>query len=281
MVRVLITGAAGMLAGALLQAQPGSLEVVGVDLRDGDLTEPAVAASLLDSHRPQVVLHCAAMTDVDGCTRDPARAQLVNCEATRWLAGACRDRDTRLLYLSTDYVFAGDLDRAYHEADQPCPLSPYGASKLCGERAVAELPDHLIVRTQWLYGPGGKNFLATIVNAARTRDALRIVADEWGSPTYTLDLARALWELACADVTGIVHLTNSGVATWHELAAFALQEAGLQVALEPISAADWASPTVRPRYAVLENRRWHDLGKPPLRPWREAVREYVRGFLRD
>ncbi|MEN6546795.1 MAG: dTDP-4-dehydrorhamnose reductase [Armatimonadia bacterium] len=279
MVRVLITGAAGMLGGALLRTQPETFETSPVDLPDGDLTQPGVASRLLGQHRPQVVLHCAAMTDVDGCTRDPALAHRVNCEATSHLARACREQSAKLIYVSTDYVFAGDLNRPYHEADTPRPLNPYGESKLCGEQAVAELPDHLVVRTQWLYGPGGKNFVATIVNAARTRDTLRIVSDEWGSPTYTPDLARALWQLAASSHTGIVHVTNSEVCTWHDLATIATREAGLNVRLEAISSADWPSPTVRPRYSPLENRRWRELGYAPLRPWQEAVTEYVREHL--
>lgn len=285
MARALITGAAGMLGGALQGTQPNTFEISPVDLPDGDLTQPGVAARLLSQHRPQVVLHCAALTDVEGCTRDPALAHRVNCEATAYLAAACREHSARLIYLSTDYVFAGDLGRPCHEDDLPRPLNAYGESKLCGERAAArpradaKLPDHLIVRTQWLYGPGGKNFVATIVNAARTRDTLRVVADEYGSPTYTLDLAQALWQLAESNHTGIMHVTNQGACTWHDLAAVALREAGLSATLEPISSADWPSPTVRPAYSVLDNRRRRQLGYAPLRPWQEAAAEYVRDYL--
>lgn len=277
--RVLITGAAGMLGGALLRTRPETAEISPVDMPDGDLTQPGIAARLLGEHRPQVVIHCAAMADVDGCTRDPDRAHRINCDATGHVAEACRDHSVKLIYISTDYVFAGDLGRPYHEGDAPRPLNPYGESKLCGEQEAARLPDYLIVRTQWLYGPGGKNFVSTIVNAARTRDTLRIVSDEWGSPTYTQDLAQALWRLAATTHTGIVHVTNSEVATWHDLATVAVREAGLKVRLEAISSAEWSSPTVRPRYSPLENRRWRELGYPPLRPWREAVTEYVREYL--
>ena len=279
MIPVLITGARGMLGTALLSCAPADRRVIGVDMADGDLTDAAAAEALLAGHQPQVVIHCAAMTDVDGCTRDPARAMRVNGEATANVARACRQQGARLLYLSTDYVFGGDLGRPYLETDEPRPLNAYGESKLAGERAVAELPDHLIVRTQWLYGPAGKNFVATIVNAARTRPSLRVVADEWGSPTYVPDLAAALWQLATASVTGIVHVTNSGVCTWHELATAAVQAAGLATPVEPITAAEWESPTVRPRYSPLGNQRWVELGHRPLRPWQEAVVEYVTQYL--
>lgn len=276
---VLITGARGMLGTALLSCAPGSVRPIGVDLPDGDLTHAAAAEALIARHEPQVVIHCAAMTDVDWCTREPGRAKLVNGTATANVALACRRHGARLIYISTDYVFAGDLGRPYAENDEPRPLNAYGESKLAGERAAAELPDHLIVRTQWLYGPAGKNFVATIVLAARSHPSLRVVADEWGSPTFVPDLARALWQAATSDLTGIVHITNSGVCSWHQLAVAALQAAGLTTPLEPIPAAEWGSPTVRPKYSPLANERWLELGHEPLRPWQEAVAEYVSTYL--
>jgi len=279
--RVLITGARGMLGTELVSSGPAGWDVTGVDIQDGDLSDREVAAQLVAAHAPQVVIHCAAWTDVDGCTRDPGRAMVLNGCATGNVAAACRDAGARLIYISTDYVFAGDLDRPYTEADEPRPLNPYGESKLAGERAAAKLPDHLIVRTQWLFGPAGKNFIATIVRAAHTHDALRVVADEWGSPTYARDLAAGLWQLAPTPTTGIVHLTNSGVCTWHELATRAIADAGLDVKIEPIPSSDWGSSTVRPRYSPLDNRRWRELGFAPLRPWQDAVDEYVCAHLRE
>jgi dTDP-4-dehydrorhamnose reductase len=278
---VLVTGARGMLGSELLLCPPAGCTVAGVDLDDGDLTDEATALRLVATHAPQVVFHCAAWTDVDGCTRDPGRAMRINGEATAHVTAACRAVGARLIYLSTDYVFAGDLERPYDEADTPRPLNPYGASKLAGERAVADLPNHVIVRTQWLYGPGGKNFIATIVRAARTRGQLRVVADEWGSPTYARDLAAGLWQLVQTDATGIVHLTNSQICSWYELAIYATGVAGVEVAIEPISARDWDSPTVRPGYSPLGGRRWRELGLAPLRPWPEAVAEYVREHLSE
>jgi dTDP-4-dehydrorhamnose reductase len=280
MARVLVTGARGMLGTALLARTPPVHQAVGLDLPDGDLSEPAVALGLLTRYKPALVIHCAAMTNVDACTRDPELAYRHNAVATANLAHACRPLGARLIYLSTDYVFSGDLGRPYRELDAPQPLNAYGQSKLAGEHFVTQLDNHLVVRSQWLYGPDGKNFVATIVEAARTRDTLRVVADEFGSPTYTYDLAEGLWQLAFADVTGLLHLTNSGHCSWAELAALALRTAGLSTTIEPISAADWDSPTVRPAFSVLANQRWAELGYAPLRPWSEAVSEYVTGNLR-
>ena len=282
MVWALVTGARGMLGTALLSTAPETVAPTGVDLEDGDLSQPEVGGGLLLRYQPQVVIHCAAMTDVDGCTREPERAMLHNGTATRRLAEACAAVGARLLYISTDYVFPGDLGRPYVETDEPRPLNPYGESKLAGERAVAELRDHVIVRTQWLYGPGGRNFIATIVKAARPRNTLRVVSDEFGSPTYVRDLAPALWRAALAEVRGILHVTNSGVCCWADLARLAVAAAGLDVTVEPITAAEWGSITVRPRYSPLANRRWvEELGYPPLRPWQEPVTEYVSEFLRE
>jgi dTDP-4-dehydrorhamnose reductase len=279
MTRVLVTGARGMLGTALLAQAPPGTEVVGVDLPDGDLSVPGVAEALLRAHQPRVALHCAAWTDVDGCTADPEQALLHNGHATGLLAAACQTAGVRLLYISTDYVFPGDAGRPYVETDVPRPLNPYGLSKLAGEQAVATLADHVVVRTQWLYGPRGKSFVHTIVNAARTRPALRVVANEFGSPTYVPDLAAALWEAALSRVTGVIHLTNAGVCSWYELAREALRAAGLSVTVEPLSAADWPSPTRRPHFSPLASPRWTGLGHCPLRPWQAAVAEYVASYL--
>ncbi len=277
--RVLITGARGLLGSELLRQAPAEYIVAGVDIEEGDLSQASVAQDLISRHQPHCVIHCAAWTDVDGCTRDPERAYRVNAEATQYVAAACQQFQARLVYLSTDYVFAGDLGRPYTEEDEPRPLNPYGSSKLAGEKATAALPNYLIVRTQWLFGPAGKNFIATIIRAAREKGELRVVADEWGSPTYARDLAAALWQIAPSTITGIVHLTNRGICSWHELAVFATQAAGINVPIVPISSREWNSPTVRPRYTPLANKRWQALGFAPLRPWQEAVAEYVREYL--
>ena len=276
-----VTGGAGMLGSALLDLAPAEVLAVGVDLPDGDLSLLEAARAALAPHRPRVVIHCAAYADVDGCTRDPQRAWLHNATASQNVAIVCRELGARLVALSTDYVFDGTKGAPYTEQDLTNPLNPYGESKLAAERLVAqELPDHLLVRTQWLYGPGGKNFVAAIVARAQQGGELRVVADQWGSPTYTRDLARGLWDAASSPARGIVHLTNAGVATWADLAETALAAAGLgETAMEHIPAADWPTPTVRPRYSVLDNQRWVRLGFTPLRNWEEAVAEYVEGWL--
>ncbi len=291
---VVVTGAAGMLGSALMDLAPAEVNAIGVDLVDGDLSLLAGAREALgpppdaarghepaERHSPGVVIHCAAYTDVDGCTREPARAHQHNAIATGNVAQVCADMGARLLYISTDYVFDGTKGAPYTEDDPPHPLNPYGESKLAGERAVQQLVDNsLVVRTQWMFGPGGKNFVASIINRARQGEGLRVVADEFGSPTYSRDLAGALWRLALTDVQGIIHVTNSGYCSWAQLARYALESARLSdVPITEIPGTEWPSRTQRPQFSVLDNRRWQQLGFTPLRPWQEAVREYVREYL--
>ena len=279
---VLITGAAGMLGSALRALAPASVTAHSIDLPDGDLSDATQAQDLVARHKPGVVIHCAAMTNVDGCTGEPELALRHNGLASGNVAEACALIGARLIALSTDYVFDGTKNAPYTEDDLPHPLNPYGESKLKGERRIAAAGGAaLIVRTQWLYGPSGKNFVATIVNAGRERPELRVVADEFGCPTYTRDLAARLWELAArSDITGILHVTNAGVCAWADLARAALNAAGLEhVPVVRISHTEWPSPTIRPAYSPLESARAAELGLMPLRPWQDAVREYVTTYL--
>jgi dTDP-4-dehydrorhamnose reductase len=280
---VVVTGAAGMLGTALLSCVPAGCRAIGVDLPDGDITAVEGARAALAPHRPDAVIHCAAYTDVDGCTRNPELAFSVNAHGTRNVAAVCHELGAFTLALSTDYVFDGAKGAPYTESDVPNPLNPYGESKLQGELWAAAAHDRLlIVRTQWLYGPNGKNFPRTIARLGRERGAVKVVADEYGSPTYTHDLARRLWELVALQPTGIVHCANEGICTWADLARVVLDAAGLgQVPIEPISWRDWPSPTTRPQYSPLASARLAQLGLGALRRWQDAATEYAAGYLRE
>jgi len=254
---------------------------MGVTRADGDLTDQTATERVFAQHAPDTVIHCAAYADVDGCTRDPQRAWSDNAEATAVVARECALHGCRLVFVSTDYVFSGTKPEPYGVDDVPDPVNPYGESKLAGERAVAELlADYLIVRTQWLYGPGGRNFISSVCERARSGQPMRVVADEYGSPTYTSDLATALWEAAISRLRGIVHVTNSGTCSRLELAQFALRAAGLgDTQIEPIKSSEWPSPTVRPLHAILDNSRWVLAGHAGLRPWQPAVADFVSAYL--
>jgi dTDP-4-dehydrorhamnose reductase len=230
------------------------------------------------SAHPEAVVHCAAWTDVDGCEREPERAFEHNAQGTENVAAAAAEVGAELTYISTDYVFDGTKGEPYSELDDPRPLNVYGASKLAGEEAVRRLvPRSYIIRSAWLFGAGGENFVAAILKAAADQDEIRVVGDQYGSPTYTKDLAQAMADLVLSGrlSPGTYHLVNSGVCSWADLARHALSAAGSGTKVVPIPSAEWPSPTQRPQYSALRSH-WLDVqGLPGLREWRAAVESYI------
>jgi dTDP-4-dehydrorhamnose reductase len=267
-----------MLGTDLCEVLAPDHDVLGVDLQDFDLTDRAATDDCLSAHRPDVVVHCAAWTDVDGCEQDARRAFVQNAGGTWNVASAAAGAEAAVIYVSTDYVFDGTKGEAYTEFDAPNPINVYGASKLAGEETVRRLvPRHYVVRSAWLYGARGRNFLKAILAAAPGKDELSVVADQFGSPTYTRDLAQAIAELLLPGrvVPGTYHLVNSGVCSWAELAAEALRLTGAATEVRPISTAEWSSPARRPPYSALHSR-WLDLQDiRPLRSWQEAIASYI------
>ena len=275
--RILITGARGMLGTELVATLAGH-QVTGVDVEQGDLTEWEAAWQVVEAAQPELVIHTAAMTDVDGCEREPERAWRHNALATWHVAAACQRLGAELAYLSTDFVFDGTKGAPYHEFDEPRPLGSYGLTKLAGERLVRELcPRHYVVRTAWLFGRTGKNFVRTIVAKAAPGAPLRVVGDQVGSPTYAADLAGAIARHIVGNPCyGTYHITNAGSCSWADLARAAIAAAGLECAVEDIPASAWPSPTRRPAYSVLDHLALRMQGRDDLRPWQEAVAEMVR-----
>jgi dTDP-4-dehydrorhamnose reductase len=220
---------------------------------------------------------------VDYCEDHPEEAFLVNAQGAANLAEAVASVGGLLAHYSTDYVFDGQKAEPYLEEDPPNPLSVYGKSKLKGEELVRTLcPNHLILRTSWLFGPNGKNFIRTIVTAARNGHPLRVVHDQRGSPTYTRDLAIHTRHLVENHRRGTYHVTNSGWCTWHELAVKAIGWAGLdKVSITAVTAADFPRPAPRPANSRLANARLTREGSEPMRAWPAAAEEYVREFLSD
>lgn len=275
--KILITGAGGMLGRALRETLSPEHDVAAVGRGELDFTDLGLTLAALARAKPQVVIHAGAWTDVDGCERDPDRAWRVNALGSRNVAVACQEAGAACCYVSTDYVFDGEKPDPYTEFDVPNPISCYGASKLAGERYVQTLaPRHWIVRSSWLFGPGGKNFVKTLLAKARAGQELRVVDDQVGSPTYTGDLARVIARLVSGPHYGVWHGTNSGSCSWYRFAGAILETAGLGgVRLEPIGSKDLQRPAPRPRNSVLRNYCWHLEGWPPLRSWADALREYL------
>ncbi len=273
--RLLVTGARGMLGSELCDILSANHQVVGIDIQEIDLTK-GDAPQAVAGYLPEMVLHCAAMTDVDGCERDPAAARAVNGEGTRHVAMACRELGAPLLYISTDFVFDGAKGQPYCEWDSPNPLGHYGRSKLEGEQHVRELlKEFYIVRTSWLYGSKGRNFVRTVLAKAREAGTVRVVSDQVGSPTYARDLARAISQLISSGKYGTYHLTNSGICSWFDLARKAVELAGIPAAVMPITSGEYPTPTRRPAYSVLRNFCWERNFGSLLRPWEEGLADYL------
>jgi len=278
--RGLVTGSLGQLGRAFLELGPGrGWELQGIDIDRVDIREAEATRAAVTEARPEWVFHCAARTDVDGCEGDEEEAWRVNAQGARNVQAAARDVGASFLLVSTDFVFPGDRDRPYGEEDPVAPLCAYGRTKEAGERLCLEAwpQGTWIARTQWLYGPGGRHFVGAVIDKARREGKLRVVDDQVGCPTMTLDLARALLDLAGSEAPpGIYHASNQGEASWFELAGAALRLAGIEgVGIEPIAAADLDLPARRPAYSVLRKNRLEEAIGRPLRHWRTALADYL------
>jgi dTDP-4-dehydrorhamnose reductase len=270
--RIVVTGADGQLGVELVRALAPQGEVVGTSIADLDVRD-ASCAERVAALRPDWVVHAAAATDVDGCERDAAWAFAVNGEGTRRVAEGCRRAGAGLVYVSTDYIFDGRKSTPYLEADPPAPLNVYGRSKLAGEEATRALaPRWAIVRTAWLYGVQGKNFVRTILERANAGQPLRVVDDQVGSPTYAADLAGGIALLLAAGHTGLFHVTNGGACSWFAFAREIVRLAGFDPGtVAPMTTGELDRPARRPARSVLAGAAWKAAGLPPLRPWPDAL----------
>jgi dTDP-4-dehydrorhamnose reductase len=272
--KILLTGASGQLARTISRLWAGQ-ELVTPEEAVLDLADPAAIRSVIASVRPQVVLNLGAYTQVDRCESEPERALLINGTAVGWLAEACAEQGALLVQISTDYVFDGKGDRPYTELDAPCPASVYGRTKLVGETLAARAPEHLIMRTSWLYDAQGRNFYRTMVDAAAQGRALRVVADQIGSPTTCAALARQLATALDEGWRGLVHGTCHGQTSWHGFAAEIFRQKGIQAELSPCTTADYPLPAPRPAYSVLSGDKRSVLGSDTMPSWEQALAEVV------
>jgi dTDP-4-dehydrorhamnose reductase len=280
-VKLLVTGAAGMLGRDVCHvAQRAGHEPIAIDLPELDITDPSAVRAFLQERRPAAILNCAAWTDVDGAETHSEQAHVVNADGAGNLARAAAAIDVPLLHISTDYVFDGraPLDAAGHprpyvERDPTGPRSVYGHSKLAGEQQVlAASPHHVVVRTAWLYGLHGRNFVDTMLRLADEREAVQVVDDQTGSPTWSGHLAPALVGLLEREVSGLVHLTGGGAISWNGFAQEIFRQAERDCRVEPATSEQMARPAERPAWSVLESEREDVL---PMPDWRDGLAGYL------
>ena len=272
--RLTVFGASGLLGQALVQELKDE-QVTALSVKDADLRDRARIETVVRDSRPDWIILAAAYTDVDGCESNRDLAFAVNCEGAIHVAQAARHAGSRLIFLSTDYVFDGQGTSPYPVDHPRHPINVYGQSKARAEERLLEtLPEVCIARTAWLFGHGGKCFPATILRLALTRPELAIVNDQRGCPTYAPDLARALAGLCRKAARGIVHVTNAGDCTWYELAKEILRTAGSATAVKPVTTAEFPRPARRPAYSVLAPASLEAYGIHMPR-WQDAVRIYL------
>lgn len=274
--RILVTGAEGMLGRAVVDRLANQHEVLGVDLHDGDLTDAAAVERLFARGLPQWVIHCAAWTDVDGAEGAPEAAMQINAGATENLLQACGKTGCGLTYISTDYVFMGEGE-GYREEDSRHPLNHYGLTKASGEELVSDFTGPWqIVRTSWLFGDGKKNFVKTIGRLLGQAGPLRVVTDQRGNPTYAPDLADVLGFLVSGGHHGIFHVTNAGSCSWFEFAQEIARGSGADPGRILPSSSEFPRPARRPACSVLLSSRLEEMGCPPRPPWQDALKRYLK-----
>lgn len=275
--KILLLGHKGMLGSDLLLRLRRKYEVIGLDKEEIDITSLPACEEVVQENEPDIVINAAAYTDVDDCENAQGKCFAINAEAVMNIAVSCRKKNIRIVHFSTDYVFDGIGKEPYKE-DHPCnPLNVYGTSKLAGENYLRELSDnYILIRTAWLYGKNGKNFVRTILDKAATTDKLEVVDDQIGSPTYTRDLAVAVDLLLERNIKGIFHITNRGNCSWFQFACKILQAGGITgVQVLPIKTDQLMRPARRPCYSVLSMQKFIAATGKTMQPWQLALQDYL------
>lgn len=273
--KILITGAKGQLGTELAEcADRSKHELILADMEEFDLTDKASIKSFLEKSRPEMIINCAAYTQVDAAEADEEAARKVNADAPEIMARWSAENGAKMIHISTDYVFSGEASRPYGEDAETGPQSAYGRTKLEGERKVLDAnPGAIVVRTAWLYSPHGKNFVKTMLKLMAEKEEIKVVGDQIGSPTSAADLARATLKIAeMENVRGIFHFTNQGVASWYDFAHAIAEHSGSKCRVLPIKTEEYPTPAKRPAYSVMDKRKIENL-IGPIRHWREALKE--------
>jgi len=276
--KILLLGHRGMLGSDLLLNLVGKHEITGLDKDEIDITSLSECEKAIKENAPDIVINAAAYTDVDGCEKAKDECFNVNAEAVKNIAEACREKKIRIIHFSTDYVFDGNSNEPYKEDALCNPINVYGASKLAGERYLQTLSgNYILIRTEWLYGKNGNNFVRTILGKAQTTNKLEVVDDQIGSPTYTKDLVAAVSLLVERNITGIFHITNRGSCSWFQFTEKILQEAGIKgVQVLPIKSGALRRPAKRPHYSVLSMQKFIQTTGKIMQPWQLGLQDYLK-----
>lgn len=276
--KVLVTGVKGQLGYDVVgELKKRNIEAVGVDIDEMDITDAASVDKVIKEASPDAVIHCAAYTAVDAAEDNVDICRKVNKDGTQNIANVCKELDIKMIYISTDYVFDGEGTRPWEPDDKPDPLNVYGLTKYEGEVAVmSTLSKYFIVRIAWVFGVNGKNFIKTMLNLAKTHDSLTVVNDQFGSPTYTYDLARLLVDMVLTDKYGIYHATNEGIITWYDFACKIFETAGLNVKVSPVPASEYPAKAKRPSNSRMSKQKLVDNGFELLPTWQDALERYIK-----
>jgi len=274
--KVLFAGGKGLLGTNIIPLLKNRFDVVSLDIDEWDIADRKAGEAVVARERPDALVNCAAVTDVDGCEDKRELAEKVNSRGAAIIADICSEHRIKLVHISTDYVFDGTKTLPYTEEDTPNPISFYGKTKLWGEEQVlAKAPSSLIIRSQWLYGEGGRHFISKVIEIARERGSIEVVDDQRGSPTYAKDIAEPLSILIEKGESGIYHICNDGSCTWYELAQEVFMALGMDIQVTAVSSQALNRKAARPAYSVFDTKKVRDATGIIMRSWQEALREYL------
>ncbi|URN95430.1 MAG: dTDP-4-dehydrorhamnose reductase [Candidatus Pristimantibacillus lignocellulolyticus] len=275
--RVVVTGAGGQLGFDILkQLRTHNIECYGLDRNHTDITDFKATKQIIEKYMPTIVIHCAAYTNVDNAEKNIEECKLVNTSATANIADVCKSIDAKLMYISTDYVFSGNEPLPYEVDSKTMPLSVYGHSKLEGElEVIKRLDKYFVVRTSWSFGTNGSNFVQTMLRIGTVRDSVNVVSDQFGSPTFTRDLAELIISMIQTDKYGIYHATNEGFCSWAEFAEEIYLQAGYSTKVNFIKSDDYITLATRPKNSMLSKRSLDAVGFNRLPEWKDALKRYL------
>jgi dTDP-4-dehydrorhamnose reductase len=276
--KILVTGVKGQLGyDVVKEGEKRHLEMFGTDVDSMDITNSGQVEQVIEACHPDAVIHCAAYTAVDAAEDNESLCRKINVDGTRYIAEACKKLDIPMMYFSTDYVFDGQGENFREEDDAKKPLNIYGQTKYDGELAVQELlQKYFILRISWVFGVNGNNFIKTMLRLGKERDALGVVADQIGSPTYTYDLAKLVIDMIQTDKYGVYHVTNDGICSWYEFACEIFKQAGMDVKVAPLTTAEYPSKAARPFNSRMSKEKLKAAGFDMLPEWKDALTRYLQ-----